>query len=307
MANLQLQDLQNEVFQQTGLDSTNSTIQANVTRWLNYTQQDICARWPWPFLYSRENLVTVGDYITGTVSVNTGATTVTGAGTAWTSTQADGTYYLQFSTANDWYNVTGINTGPQTLTIEKGYAQPTNGTALTYTLRKFFYSLSSAVDEIIDIRNWNTPVKLIQVDMRFIDDLNPLVQSTNAPYAYMMFGTDSSGNLRFSPYPFPSDTRLFEFRTKIRPTDMVNATDLPTLPNKFAHILAWGAIALGFAYRQNSGMAGGWSKKFEDRLTQIKSEYRQTEDWQPILKSIDSVQRSKWIQMPEQYPVITGG
>jgi len=303
MANLTFSDLQNEVYAQTGLDSSNATIQANVNRWLNFVQQDICARWPWPFLLGREAVVTVADYTTGTASVSAGSTSVTGSSTTWTSTQGDGTYFIQFSSANDWYRVTAQSSATA-ITIEKAYAQTTNASGVTYTLRKFFYSLSSSADEVIDVRNWNTPVKLIACNFRTIDLINPLVQSTNAPYAYMMFGTDSSGNQVFMPYPFPTDARLFEFRTKKRPTDMSASTDSPSIPNKFAHVIAFGAIACGFAFKENPELASAWDAKFEARLADMKREYRQTGDYQPVLGSIDSVSRSRWIQFPSQYPIV---
>jgi hypothetical protein len=304
MANLQFQDLQNEVYAHASLDASNATNATNVSRWINYVQQDICSRWPWPFMLGQETLVTIPDYTTGTVSVNASSGTVTGVGTAFTSTQADGTYFIQFNTANDWYPVTARSSGTS-ITITPVYAQTTNLSGSAFTLRKFYYSLSSAVDEIIDIRNWDTPVKLIQVDPRFIDGLNPNPQSTNSSYAYMTYGYDSSGNLRFSPYPYPSDARLFNFRTKIRPVDMVNTTDLPSIPNKYAYVIAWGAIAIGLAYKNDMERAAAWSAKYEQRLQQMKGEYRQSEDNQPVLTSIDSVQRSKWISMPESYPVIS--
>lgn len=304
MANLTFADLQNEVFAHLGLDSTNTTNIANVNRWINYCQQDICSRWPWPFMLGQETLVTIPDYSTGTVSVNAGGSTVTGVGTTFTSTQAGGTYFIQFNTANDWYPVTAFSS-TTSITISPAYAQKTNLSGSAFTLRKFYYSLSSAVDEIIDIRNWDTPVKLIQVDPRFIDGLNPNPQSTNSSYAYMTYGYDTSGNLQFSPYPYPSDARLFNFRTKKRPVDMSSGTDTPSIPNKYAYVITWGADAIGFAYLRRFEEAAAWSGKYEQRLQQMKGEYRQSEDNQPVLTSIDSVQRSKWISMPEQYPVIS--
>lgn len=304
MANLTLVDLQNEVYDQSGLDSTNSSNTTRINRWLNYVQQDICSRWPWSFLLGREAIATIADYATGTASVSSGSTAITGASTVWTTTQGDGTYFIQFSTANDWYRVTarGSNTS---LTIETAYQQTANASAVTYTLRKFFYSLSSTADEVIDVRNWNTPVKLIQCDLRTIDLINPLVQSTNAPYAYMMFGTDASGNQVFMPYPFPTDARLFEFRTKKRPTDMVNTTDSPSIPNKYAHLISWGAIACAFAYKNQFDQAQAWEAKFESRIMEMKKEYRQSEDYQMILGSIDSISRGRWIQFPASYPSVT--
>jgi len=304
MANLALQDLQNEVYQQTGLDGTNITIQQNVTRWLNFVQQDVCARWPWTFLDGRETMVTIPDYLTGTVSVNASGQTVTGTGTTFSSS-IDTTYYIQFSTASDWYQVASYGSATS-LTLTVPYQQTTNAVNVTYVLRKFFYALSSACDTVLDIRNWNTPIKMIQCDFRTIDLINPLAQSTNAPYGYMMFGVNASGNMVLQPYPFPTDARLFEVRTRLRPVDMVNATDSPSIPNKYAHLLAFGANAVGFAYKKDFDSGKAWDAKFEKRLTDMKSEYRQANDYQPVLQSIDSISRSRWIQFPSQYPVVGG-
>jgi hypothetical protein len=305
MANLTFTDLQNDVFAHTGLDGSDVTTQTNVKRWINYVQQDLCSRWPWSFLEGRESIATIPDYSTGTVSVNSGSTTVTAGGSAsFTAAHGDGTYFIQFSSANDWYRVSA-STPTTALTLEKAYQPSTNLSAGTYTLRKFFYSLSSSADEVLDVRNWNTPVKLIQVDFRTIDLINPLVQSTNAPYAYLMFGTDASGNQVFSPYPFPTDARLFEFRTRKRPTDMSAPTDPPSIPNKYAQLLIFGANAVAFAFLRKMDMADAWNAKFEARLSDMKKEYRQSGDYQPILGSIDTISRGRWIQFPTQYPTVT--
>lgn len=304
MANLVFSDLQNEVYAHTGLDSSDTTNQTNVNRWINYVQQDLCDRWPWPFMEGRESIVTIPDYTTGTVSVSSGSTSVVGVGTTFTSTHGDGTYYLQFTSANDWYRVTvrGSNT---TLTIEQPYQPSTNMSGGTFILRKIFYSLSSTCDRIIDIRNWNTPLKIVQVDARSLDDIRPNPQSTNSSYGYLTWGIDSSGNLQISPYPFPSDARLMEIRTNKRPVDMSAAGDAPSIPNKYAHVIAWGAVAIGFAFLRKMDIAKGWGENFEKRVMEMRREYRMSEDLQPIMKSIDSVQRQKWISLPEQYPVVT--
>ncbi len=301
MANLAFADLQNEVFAHTGLDSTDTTNQANVTRWLNYVQQDICARWPWPFMESREAIVTVPDYKTGTVSINSGSTTVTGIGTTFTSTMAGGQYWIQFVASNDWYKITTF-TSSTSITVEEPYQGTSDLTSTTYIIRKKYYSLSSSCDRVVDILNMSTPLKLIQVDPRTIDDLRPNPQSTNAPYGYLMWGIDPTGNIQVVPYPFPSDQRVFELKTLQRPVD-----GSISVPNKYAHILAWGAISVGFAFLRKFDMAEAWSNKLEQRVMQMRSEYRMSEDNQIIMRSIDSVQRAKWIQMPEQYPVVTSG
>lgn len=301
MANLTFSDLENEVYAHTGLDSSDATNTTNVDRWLNYSQQEICARWPWPFLESRESIVTIPDYTTGTVSVASGSQTVTGVGTVFTTTMAAGQYWIQFAGSNDWYLITA-RASNTSITIEQPYQPTTNLSAATYIVRKKYYSLSSSCDRVVDILNQATPLKLIQVDPRTIDDLRPNPQSTNSSYGYLMWGIDSSGNIQVVPYPFPSDARVFELKTIKRPVD-----GSVSIPNKYAHIIAWGAISVGYAFLRKLDMAEPWSAKFEQRIAQMKSEYRMSEDEQFIMRSIDSVQRAKWIQMPEQYPVVTSG
>lgn len=298
---LAFSDLQTEVYQQAGLDSTDTTNQSNVTRWLNYVQQDICARWPWPFMESRESIVTIPDYSTGTVSVSASSATVTGVSTVFTTTHADGTYYIQFAGSQDWYKVTARSSNTS-ITIENPYAGTTNLSGVTFLLRKFYYSLSSNCDRIVDVRNWQSPLKLVQVDARSLDGLRPNPQSTNTSYGYLCWQVDASGNIMVSPYPFPSDARELELRTIKRPTD-----GAISIPNKYAHLTAWGAIAVAYGYLRKLDMASAWEGKFEQRLREMRSEYRMSEDMQPVLRSIDSIQRAKWISMPESWPVISPG
>src|SRR5882672_3969223 len=301
MAILTFVDLQNEVFDHTGLDNTDANNLIRVKRWINYTTQDLCARWPWPFMESSEQFATVSDYTTGTASVNNGSTTVTGSGTAWTTTQANGQYYIQFAGSNDWYNVTARASGTS-ITIDQAYQPTANASGVAYILRKFYYSLSSSCDRIISVVNWNTPLKLIEINMRTVNELNPNPQSTNTSYGYMPWGYDSSGNVVIIPYPFPTDNRLFQFKTLKRPTDMVGDSTVPSIPNKYAQVLAWGALVIAFGYLRKFDIAQGWNSKFEGRIAQMKGEYRLTEDYQPILRSIDSIQRARWISMPGSWP-----
>jgi hypothetical protein len=295
-------NLQTMVYQHCGLDSADTNNQTNVTQWLNFVQQDLCARWPWPFMYGNETVTTVADYTTGTVSINSGSPTVTGSSTVFSS--AIGTtlqYFIQFAGFNDWYQVSAYNSGTS-LTLSTNYQQSTNLTNATYTLRKFFYSLSSAADRIIDIVNWNTPLKLVQVDARTLDYLQPNPQSTNSSYAYAMWGLDTSGNLQFSPYPFPSDDRLLFVRETTRPVD-----GTLIFPEKYGHLIGWGAISIGYAYLRKFKEAAYWQQMFDKRLQQMKGEFRLSEDLQLIMRPIDAIQRSNnWISFPSNYPAIAG-
>lgn len=232
---------------------------------------------------------------------------MTGVLTVWTATHGDGSYYIQFAGANDWYQVTarGSNT---TLTIATAYQPSTNASAVAYTLRKFFYSLSSACDRIADIKNYNTPLKLDELFPRDVDQINPNPQSTNISYGFIPYGYDSSNNVQIIPYPYPSDARLLEIKTFKRPTDMVGNSDLPTTPNKWAHIISFGAIAIGFMYLRKPEIAASWDALFEKKIGDMMAQERTSEDLSPVLRSIDApVNRSEnWLQMPGNYPTVQG-
>ena len=315
MAVLTFATLQSEVFDQTGLDSTDMNNQIRVQRWLNLVQQDICARWPWNFLRSRESIVTVVDEKGGTVSVASGSTSVTGIGTAfvvgstWLSGASYGDIgnYIQFAGTNDWYAITAVG-GATGLTITPPYAGKTSLSGATYTLRKFFYSMSSSCDRICDVKNWNTPLKLDEMFPRDVDFVQPNPQSSNTSYGFFPYGYDPSNNVQIVPYPFPSDARLFEVKTFKRPTDMVNPTDFPTLPNKWSHVIAFGANSLAYAYMRKWDGATAWEKMFEAKIEDLKAQERTSEDLSPILQSIDSGHGSSenWLQMPDNYPSMPG-
>lgn len=288
-------NLETEVYLQTGLTSSDQTA---VDRWLDIAQNDICSRWPWTFMLGRETVVTVVDKTAGTVSVSAGGTAVTGVSTAFASTDVGS--FIQFQGQNDWYKITAV-TPTTSLTIGTAYAQTTSLAAgSTYKIRKFFYSLSSSADRIIDIRSWNTPVKLIQVDARSLDMLVPLMPATGASYAYIAYGVDSSGNLQITPYPFPSDARLLEVRTTTKPI-----SGSISIPDKYSYVMAFGANALAFAFLRKMDLAAGWSQKYEQKISQMKQEDRRSEDYQPMLQSIDGFPQTTFQALPGSYPIVS--
>lgn len=295
--------LQTEVFTQAGLDSGNATNVSNVKRWINIVQQDIAGRWPWPFLQSRESLGTIPDYTTGTAAVSSGGTAVTGTGTTWTATHGDGNYFIQFSGALDWYKVASRSSNTS-ITLATAYQGTAALTTATFILRKFFYSMSSSVDRILDIRNWNTPVKLIQTTYGVVDYMRPNPQGTNSVVAYVAFGLDSSGNVQLTPFGFPSDARLLEIRFLKRLTDLSASGDLSVIPVKWHHVITFGATAMAFMFLRRSEMAAQWATTYEKKIDDMKKEMRLSIDDTDVLKSMDQYTHSNWLRLPEQFPMV---
>lgn len=293
--------LQTEVYQQAGLDSSDSTNIANVKRWINIVQQDIASRWPWPFLQARESVAMVPDYTTGTVSVSAAGTQVLGVGTTFPT--ADTSWMIQFEDAMDWYGISA-NPGVTELTLATAYQGTSNLSAATYILRKIFYSLSSSVDRILDIRNWNTPVKLIQTSYGVMDYMSPNAQSTNSVVAYVTYGIDSSGNVRISPFGFPSDKRLLEVRYLKRLSDLSSSGDVSVIPIKWQHVILFGSLAMAFMYLRRPDMASQWAQTYEKKIDDMKKEMRPSLDDTDVLKSMDDYTRSNWLRLPDQFPLV---
>jgi hypothetical protein len=89
---------------------------------------------------------------------------------------------------------------------------------------------------------------------------------------------------------------------------MVNSGDLPTIPNKWSHIIGFGACALGFMFLRKKEQTQMWETLFEKKIEDMMSQERTSEDSSPILQSIDSGMGSSenWLQMPDNYPPVQG-
>jgi len=96
----------------------------------------------------REAIATIPDYSTGTVDISNAGTAVTGHSTVFTTTQGDGTYFIQFARTND--SIKSLPAAPYVHYLRRcvpGHLPH----RVTYILRKYFYSLSSTADEVLDV------------------------------------------------------------------------------------------------------------------------------------------------------------
>lgn len=293
--------LQTECFQQLGLDSSDTTNIALVKRWVNICQQDIAMRYPWPFLETRESIASVLDKTAGTVSVTSGATTVTGVGTAFATTDIGS--YIQFAGQNDWYRISAFSS-TTSITIDKAYVESSNLSAGTYVIRKFLYSLSSSVDRILTIKNWDTAIRLVETDFGTMDWISGVNNAVGASSAYAAYGLDSSGNTQITFYPFPSDLRIFEVRYLKRLTDMSADADLSVVPAKWHHVLIEGALVYGFRYLRKFDLSNVWAQTYLGHLDMMQKHCKQSLDEVPVLRSIDSQVGNEWIRFPGDYPVL---
>ena len=159
MANFEftLRNLIDEVASQLNLNGSQTKVKTIIKRWINLSQQEMFGVDDFPWTWDREVVQTVIDKTAGTVSINAGATGVTGVSTAFGSSDVGS--FIQFSSTDDWYKITAVASATS-LTIEKAYVGTTNLSAGTYTIRKFFYTLSANADRLLSGKQAVTPIKL---------------------------------------------------------------------------------------------------------------------------------------------------
>lgn len=297
---MQFSVLQAECFAQLRLGSSDATNIALVKRWLNIAQQDVAMRYPWPFLNTRESITTVVDKKSGTVAVTAGSTTVTGTSTSFAA--ADVGKFIQFQGANDWYRISARSSTTD-ITIDTAYAPTTNLAAgSTYVIRKFFYSLSSSVDRILDIKNWEMAIRFIATDFGTLDWISGANMASGSSSAYAMYGLDSSGNVQLTFYPFPTTPQVYEVKYLKRLTDMSADAELSVIPVKWHHVLIEGALVYGFNYLRKPDLAKYWTELYASHLQTMMQNCRESLDEIPVLQAIDQFNKSDWIRLPGEFP-----
>jgi hypothetical protein len=239
---------QQEVAAMLGLDNTDTNQNTLIKRWINFSYKIIGNWYPWSWLNSREQVVMETDYTTGTVSVAVAGTTATFSAVIATSQTNK---FIQFSSAEDWYKITAHTAGTATATLETAYVQTTALVAGTYIIRKFYYSLSSAVDRVVDCMQALSPVKVEIVDVNKYDSMKPFSDDPGDTRAIILYGQDSSGNWTFIPYPFPSQPLILEFKTIKKVTELSSDSESFIFPARFDSILVEGACYYGYKFNSN--------------------------------------------------------
>ena len=55
------------------------------------------------------------------------------------------------------------------------------------------------------------------------------------------------------------------------PVDLVDATDVPTIPERFRHVIIDGGMYYAYMFRDNIEMAGMSQNKFENGIKQMRT------------------------------------
>lgn len=294
--------LQTEVSDRLNLDISVAANATRIKRWINLIINDIAARYPFEFLFSRAFVQTVADKTAGTVSVAAAGTAVTGVGTAFAST--DKRSFIQFANDTNWYEVTVVG-GTTSITISPALA----GSAIsggTYTLRKVYYDLPADLFQVFDVRQSNTPLKLTQVGVFTIDSYQPDINTVSAPTSYYLFRDDpdtavtSAKQRQIAFFPVADNVYNIEVRYFLEQVDLSGSTDIPLIPVPYYEVILSGAEWLGSKFI-NDPREENHKKAYEYGIQKMIDMENSLGDWLPVLSSSDTNETSRFLPMPTTF------
>lgn len=302
---MQFLEQQQEVASQLRLDLNKADQATLVKRWLNQSQQEIWGETEWYFSLERLIVQTVADKTAGTVDVSAGSTTVTGTTTAFAA--VDVGKFIQFSSSNDWYKIATVASATS-LTIEAAYTQTTSLSAGTYTIRQFFYSLGASAERILDARQAISPSYIDAVHYRDFDIFRANPTSTGSPLLMVLYGIDSSGYLRFTPYPWPDAIINLEIRYKKVATDLSAATDTSLIPAKWhSTVMIDGALVRGHMWALGGQGAVDVAKynaairRYKDGLAKMIEQQDADPSYSPVMQNRDNASMATGPMLPAKY------
>lgn len=295
-------ELQQEVARQAGLDQTQTKYSTPLKRWINNSQQLIAQYFEWPFLRSSYplNIQTVVDITnsttSSTISTTLASNTFTFSSAMATSVQG---YFVQTSSTLDWYRITSHSAG--SATFQTDVPALATGSALTFTIRKVFYSLDSTIDRILFIRQNQYPLKMIETtDARFYE-YRYYWDTVGQPRAYMVVGKDTSNVWQIKIWPTPDSTMnlVVDYLQKL--TDLSADADLTRIPEKWNVCLIEGAKWQAFDFLDDT-RASTSKTLFYALIDDMKREYEPSLSQHLVVKAIDEHAEGRIVPFPSNYP-----
>ena len=220
-----------ELSDRTGaFDSAVSGDLTKLKRWINIAQQDITARQNWEFMTAHETIQGVADITTGTVSINVDSASLTFSSAPAASVTG---YFIKFSDTDNWYKISSHTAASTSATLSQAFGGASNISAGTYTLRKLWYTTSTPLDSIYDIKETVNGRFLEEATSRYTDIFLPLYWDQGTSYNYITSVSDSTGGLQISFIYSPSERTNFQVRGVKKLSDLSSDSDTSIIPARW--------------------------------------------------------------------------
>jgi len=186
-------------------------------------------------------------YTTGTASATNGSTTITGAGTTWTSDMV-GRQIMLNSQGVPWYDITAFVSTTE-ITLDRAYSGA-DLSGVSYELSQVYVSAKSDFDYFISILDPEREWKLhFDIEQQVLDSWDPKRQKVGDVWVVSAVGPDptadgtaNSYRQRFEIWPRAGSARRIPYRYQIRTPKLTTSGQVAIWPLK-SDVLVEGALA----------------------------------------------------------------
>jgi hypothetical protein len=294
-----LSDIENRIAKLARIDTTDVNAKAYLDGIINDSQDEINAQSNWWWLNGRYTFQTVIDKVAGTISINAGDTTVTGIGTSFAATDVGS--FIQFTTSNDWYRVASY-VSPTQITLEVPYVGATALTGGTYIIRKLYYPVSADVDTILDIKQYVSPRKLVEVSYRDTDEYQPDMVHTGEPTSYYRWFDPITNLLSVAFYPIPSSVMNMDVRYVKKSVPLVLPGDTPLIPERWARTALVAKASASMLSYNRDALAPQYYQLAAYYMDKMQSVENNSPDKHSIVQNRDYGRKSLRIPLPSNFP-----
>lgn len=209
----------------------------DIAQALNTAHLEIHGAYDWPWAYKETNVNLNPTYTTGTISVNVGSTSVTGAGTTWSTGWTH--KRIRLGANQDWPIAAFVT--PGVLTLSEPYHGSANLSGASYTIYQDVFEMPADFEPGKDL-------VLLQPDVRIrvrciprlaLETQSVVLKSlfTNIAMGYSDQGRAANGRFLIRIIPPPTNTNTLRLVYKARPADFSSLTDTSWLPQTYQDIL----------------------------------------------------------------------
>lgn len=286
---------------------TDSDYVALAQSYVNARHKELLAWKPWPFLQKSGALSLTPPVVTGTVAGTQATTTITGTGTAFTSSHIG--WYLKIGSAQELYRVTAVASGTS-ITITPSLILE-NFTGQSYKLFALTYSLPADFRQPEEVDNF-----IAFPPMRFLGHREFRRKMSSPQFGIPEYWTlfwEATQTAAATPtiafYPFADDYRQIQYDYTILITDLSGDGDAILVPDPYREVLVEGAVerfyrdvlddpekadrALGMMTRLREQMVGDYGF-FDDQPQFVPHDYRKKKD---LFDDEIVIDRMRWTQI----------
>jgi hypothetical protein len=216
-----------------------------VQSWLNNAYRRIVDHRLWYGLLVRGQVVVPTVYSTGTATFTLGSPTVTGVGTAWTTSMVGMQIRAGYTTG--WQNIQAVNPTTQTITLDLPWGNQNSTTG--YQIVQTWVSLGPNIKMVLDMVNQRQGWRLgVNIPQQAINQWDTWRTTTGWTQMLCNKEPNAAGWPMFELWPAPTFQQTFPFLAYTQPPDMVQDADFP-LTFIRSDIIILGAIKDALLFR----------------------------------------------------------